>query len=63
MYSMFHQENKKNLFKIKPDKHERSPVEVKEAGYEYLRREFNSLKMSYLSSSLRQYLVSIESAT
>lgn len=57
---MFHQVKKINLSKIKPEKDERSPTEVTGTEYEYWRREFNSLKMSYLSCSLLQYLFSLQ---
>lgn len=60
IYSMFHQVKKINLSKIKPEKDERSPTEVTGTEYEYWRREFNSLKMSYLSCSLLQYLFSLQ---
>lgn len=49
----------KNLSKIQSDKHERSPIEVKGTGCDYLRRQFDFLTMSYLSCSLLQYLSSL----
>lgn len=59
---MFHQIKKINLSKIKLGKHERSPTEVKGTEYEYWKREFNSLTMSYLSCSTLQYLFSLQLA-
>lgn len=47
-YSMFCQVKKPHLSKIKPDKHERSPTEVKGTGYEYLRIQFFNNVLSLL---------------